>query len=172
MTQLLLMFQGAVRACGLFPVSRHRVISRNAASALSRAAPAVALSCLRVSRNCWCPRNTGTRPQLLRIPLSLSLPPRAPGLHSRASTRNNRGPLAPDFARSGSHDDGTPPPCQHDNCPCCPTVHAAAGILPTETTRVAYAPRLSEAVAPPARLGTFTRFAAFAGQPPTPPILI
>ncbi|MGO9234326.1 MAG: DUF2946 family protein [Methylocella sp.] len=79
---------------------------------------------------------------------------------------------APDFAHSGSHDDGTPPPCQHDNCPCCPTVHAAAGILPADTTRVAYAPRLSEAVAPPARLGTFTRFAAFAGQPRAPPILI
>jgi hypothetical protein len=79
---------------------------------------------------------------------------------------------APDFTHSGSHDDGTPLPCQHDNCPCCPTVHAAAGILPADTTRVAYAPRLSEAVAPPARLGTFTRFAAFAGQPRAPPILI
>jgi hypothetical protein len=76
------------------------------------------------------------------------------------------------FAHAGAHDDGVPAPCQHDNCPCCPLVHAAAGILPTETTRVAYAPRLSEAIAPPARLGTLTRFAAFAGQPRAPPILI
>jgi hypothetical protein len=37
---------------------------------------------------------------------------------------------------------------------------------------VVYAPRLSEAVAPPERLGTITRFAAFAGQPRAPPILI
>jgi hypothetical protein len=77
-----------------------------------------------------------------------------------------------DLTNAGSHDDGTPPPCPHDNCPCCPPVHATAGILPADTTRVAYAPRLSEAVAPPALLGTFTRFAAFAGQPRAPPILI
>ena len=59
-----------------------------------RALPAVASSCLLASRNCWCPRNTGTRQQLLRIPLSLSLPPRAPGLRSRASTRNNQASAA------------------------------------------------------------------------------
>jgi hypothetical protein len=77
-----------------------------------------------------------------------------------------------DFTGAVSHDDGTPVPCQHDNCPCCPPVHAAAGILPPETTRAAYTPRLFEAVAPPALLGTFARFAAFAGQPRAPPILI
>ena len=59
-----------------------------------RAPPAVASSCLLVSRNCWCPHSTGTRPQLLRIPLSLSLPPRAPGLRSRVSTRNNQASAA------------------------------------------------------------------------------
>jgi hypothetical protein len=74
-----------------------------------RAPPAVASSCLLVSRNCWCPRNTGTRPQLLRIPLSLSLPPRAPGLRSRALTRNNQASAARLISPpSRSHDDGTP----------------------------------------------------------------
>jgi len=55
--------------------------------------------------------------------------------------------------------------------PVLPTVHAAPGYACRDNA-VVYAPRLSEAVAPPARLGTFKRFAAFAGQPRAPPILI
>jgi hypothetical protein len=46
------------------------------------------------------------------------------------------------------------------------------GILPQETARTAYALPLSTTVAPPALLGTRTRFAVFAGQPRAPPILI
>jgi hypothetical protein len=46
------------------------------------------------------------------------------------------------------------------------------GILPQETARAAYAPPHSTTVAPPALLGTLKRFAAFAGQPRAPPILI
>ena len=94
MTQLLLMFQGAVRASGLFPTSPTIGLFRETSREAGRALSVVVLSCLRASRNCWCPRNTGTRPQLLRIPLSLSLPPRAPGLRSRASTRNNQASAA------------------------------------------------------------------------------
>ncbi|MDQ6868875.1 MAG: hypothetical protein M3178_10895 [Pseudomonadota bacterium] len=69
-------------------------------------------------------------------------------------------------------------PCHHDDCPfcpcrcCCSHVHAAMGILPQETARAAYAPPLSATVAPPALLGSRTRFAVFAGQPRAPPILI
>jgi hypothetical protein len=78
----------------------------------------------------------------------------------------------PAFAHAGSDNGGSPVPCQHDNCPCCPPVHASAGILPAETTRIAYTPHLSEAVAPPALLGVLTRPTAVAGQPRAPPILI
>jgi hypothetical protein len=77
---------------------------------------------------------------------------------------------APAFAYAGSDDDGTPVPCEHDNCPCCPPVHAAAGILPPETTRVAYTPRLSKTIAPPVFLGALARPAAVNGQPRAPPI--
>ena len=59
-----------------------------------RALPAVASSCLLALRNCRCPRSTGMRPKLLRIPFSLSLPPRAPSLRSRASTRNHQASAA------------------------------------------------------------------------------
>lgn len=76
-------------------------------------------------------------------------------------------------AHGGSQNHGAPAPCcQHDNCACCPSAHSAAGILPSETTRAAYTPRLFEAVAPPVHLGAIARFAAFAGQPRAPPILI
>jgi len=78
---------------------------------------------------------------------------------------------APAFAHAGSDNGGSPVPCQHDNCPCCPPAHASAGILPPETTRIVYTPHLSEAVAPPALLGALTRPAAVAGQPRAPPIL-
>jgi hypothetical protein len=81
---------------------------------------------------------------------------------------------APAFGHAASHDDDTPAPCQQDNCPCCEPVQAAAGILPPETTRAAYAPRLSKTLAPspPAVLGSLTRPTAFDGQPRAPPILI
>ncbi len=77
-------------------VSNHTAIGlfRETPRVPGRAPPAVASSCLLVSRNCWCPRSTGTRPQLLRNPLSISLPPRTPGLRSRASTRNNQASAA------------------------------------------------------------------------------
>ncbi|MGB6176624.1 MAG: hypothetical protein WBF43_09885 [Methylocella sp.] len=73
-----------------------------------------------------------------------------------------------------------PAPCHHDGdcpfcpCPCCCShVHATMGILPQEMARAAYAPPLSTTVvAPPALLGSRTRFAVFAGQPRAPPILI
>jgi len=72
-------------------VSNHTIIgfSRETPREHGRALSVVALSCLHASRNCWCPRSTRMRPQLLRIPMSLSLPPRAPGLRSRDSTQNN-----------------------------------------------------------------------------------
>jgi hypothetical protein len=78
-----------------------------------------------------------------------------------------------DIGHADSSDHGAPPPCQEDNCPCCPPVHAAAGILPPETAYTAYAPLLSKTVAPlPALLGCRTRPVTFDGQPRAPPILI
>jgi len=81
-------------------------------------------------------------------------------------------------AGNGNGGDG-PAPCPHGDCPfcpcpcCCSHVPAAVGILPQEMARAAYAPLLSTTVvAPPALLGSRTRFAVFAGQPRAPPILI
>ncbi|MGA7655838.1 MAG: DUF2946 family protein [Methylocella sp.] len=73
---------------------------------------------------------------------------------------------------SSPHDGGAPAPCQNDNCPCCPFVPAAIGVLPQEAARAAYSPRLATTVTPPALLGLLTRSAGFAGQPRAPPILI
>jgi hypothetical protein len=76
-------------------------------------------------------------------------------------------------AISNSHDGGAPaPPCQHDDCPCCPLVHAAIGILPQEAAWVVFAPLLSTTVAAPLLLGPLMRPVGFAGQPRAPPILI
>ena len=155
-----------------FQPHRHRVTSRNTASAWSRAARCclVLLACL---AQLLVPAQHRHAPAIASHSIVFIPAATSSGLTLASFDAEQSGVrCAPDFAHSGSHDDGTPPPCQHDNCPCCPTVHAAAGILPAETTRVVYAPRLSEAVAPPARLGTFKRFAAFAGQPRAPPILI
>jgi hypothetical protein len=76
------------------------------------------------------------------------------------------------FDHAGSHDDGAPAPCQHDDCPCCPPVHhAAAGILPAEIIHAAYTPLLAKTLAPPpALLGSFTRPTAFEGQRRAPPV--
>lgn len=155
-----------------FHPPRHRVISRNAASAWSRAARCclVLLACL---AQLLVPAQHRHAPAIASHSIVFITAATSSGLKLASFDAEQSGVrCAPDLAHSGSHDDGTPPPCQHDNCPCCPTVHAAAGILPADTTRVAYAPRLSEAVAPPALLGTITRFAAFTGQPRAPPILI
>jgi hypothetical protein len=73
---------------------------------------------------------------------------------------------------SNSDHGKAPPPCQHDNCPCCSLVHAAIGVLPQDSARAIYTPRLSTIVAPPSLLGSLTRFEAFSGQPRAPPILI
>ena len=157
---------------GSFQPHYHRIFSRNATKALSRAARCclVLFACL---AQLLVPAQHRHAPAIASHSIVFITAATSSGLTLARFDAEQAGVrCAPDFAHSGSNDDGTPPPCQHDNCPCCPTVHAAAGILPTETTRVAYAPRLSEAVAPPARLGTFTRFAAFAGQPRAPPILI
>jgi hypothetical protein len=86
-------------------------------------------------------------------------------------------PCAVHGARAGSNGCDGPAPCNHGDCPfcpcpCCSHVYAATGILPQETTRAAYAPPLSAIAAPPAILGSRTRFAAFAGQPRAPPILV
>ena len=82
-------------------------------------------------------------------------------------------------ANDGNGSGGAPCPCcPHGDCPfcpcpcCCSHVPAAMGILPQETARAAYAPPHSATVAPPALLDTLKRFAAFAGQPRAPPILI
>ncbi|MGI8570768.1 MAG: methyltransferase domain-containing protein [Methylocella sp.] len=75
-------------------------------------------------------------------------------------------------AQSGSHNGDAPAPCQHDNCPCCPPVHAAAGVLPQGAVLAAFAPLLAGTVTPPAFLDALKRSAAFAGQPRAPPILI
>jgi len=72
----------------------------------------------------------------------------------------------------GPHDGGAPAPCQNDNCPCCPFVPAALGLLPQEAVRAAYLPLLSATVTPPAHLGSLTRSVGFAGQPRAPPIPI
>ncbi|MGB6327072.1 MAG: hypothetical protein WBG11_15200, partial [Methylocella sp.] len=88
-------------------------------------------------------------------------------------------PCAVHGTRASPNGGDGPAPCHHDDCPfcpcpcCCSHVHAAMGILPQETLRAAYAPPLSTTVvAPPALLGSRTRFAVFAGRPRAPPILI
>jgi hypothetical protein len=87
-------------------------------------------------------------------------------------------PCAVHGTRAGSNGGDGPAPCHHDDCPfcpcpcCCSHVHAAMGILPQETARVAYAPPHSTTLAPPALLGTLTRYETFAGQPRAPPILV
>jgi hypothetical protein len=88
-------------------------------------------------------------------------------------------PCAVHGARGSPNGGDGPAPCPHGDCPfcpcpcCCSQVHAAIGILPQETARLAYAPLpFSTTVAPPALLGTVSRFAVFAGQPRAPPILI
>ncbi len=73
---------------------------------------------------------------------------------------------------SSPHNGGAPAPCQNDNCPCCPFVPAATGVLPQEAARAAYSPRLAATVAPAAVIGSPTRSAGIAGQPRAPPILI
>jgi hypothetical protein len=78
---------------------------------------------------------------------------------------------APASVHAGSQDGGVPVPCQHDDCPCCPPVHHAAGILPAVITHAAYTPLLAKTLAPPpALLGSFTRPTAFDGQPRAPPL--
>ena len=79
---------------------------------------------------------------------------------------------SPAGAQSGSHDGDAPAPCQQDNCPCCPLVHATVGILPQEAAFAGFAPLLAKTVTPPARLGAFNSSPAFAGQPRAPPVLI
>ncbi len=88
-------------------------------------------------------------------------------------------PCAMHGTRASSGGGNGSAPCPHGDCPFCPCpccyshVHAAMGILPQETARAAYAPLpLSAIAAPPARLGSLTRFAVFAGQPRAPPILV
>jgi hypothetical protein len=88
-------------------------------------------------------------------------------------------PCAVHGTRASSNGGDGSAPCHQDDCPfcpcpcCCSHVHAAVGILPPETTRAAYAAPLSAiVVAPPALLGSRTRFAVFAGQPRAPPILV
>jgi hypothetical protein len=88
-------------------------------------------------------------------------------------------PCAVHGTRASSNGSDGPAPCPHGDCPfcpcpcCCSHVPVAIGILPQETARAAYAPLLSATVAaPPALLGSRTRFAVFAGQPRAPPILI
>ncbi len=87
-------------------------------------------------------------------------------------------PCAVHGTRASSNGGDGRAPCHHDDCPfcpcpcCCSQVHAAMGILPQETARAAHAPPLSAIAAPPALLGSSTRFAVFAGQPRAPPILI
>jgi hypothetical protein len=97
----------------------------------------------------------GTRSirELPRILPSSPVPPRAPAW-KKSGVR-----CTTTFDHAGSHDDGTPAPCQHDDCPCCPPVHhAAAGILPAEIIHAAYTPLLAKTLAPPpALLGSFTR---------------
>jgi hypothetical protein len=85
-------------------------------------------------------------------------------------------PCADHGTRARSNGGDGPPPCHHDDCPFCPcpccSLHTAMGIVPQETARAAYAPPRSAIAGPPALLGSPARFAAFAGQPRAPPILI
>ncbi|HUI22656.1 MAG TPA: hypothetical protein VLZ74_16675 [Methylocella sp.] len=77
----------------------------------------------------------------------------------------------------GSHHGDGPPPCDHGDCPscpcaCCAPMHGGTGILPQETVRTTYASLVSGLAAPPALLGSVTRFAAHSSQPRAPPALI
>lgn len=75
-------------------------------------------------------------------------------------------------AHSTSDHGGDPAPCEHDDCPCCPLVYDAIGLLPQEPVRTAYLPLLSTIVAPPALLGSLANAERFSGQPRAPPTLI
>ena len=154
---------------GRFQPSRHWVLSRNAAKGWTRAARCllVVLACL---AELLVPAQHGHAQATVSHSAVLSTAATGSGL---ALANFDEAKSAVRCTRDlDSHDGGSPPPCQHDDCPCCPTVHAAAGILPPETTQAAFSPRLLKAIAPPALLGTLRRFAAFAGQPRAPPILI
>jgi hypothetical protein len=78
-------------------------------------------------------------------------------------------------AQAGSHEGNGPAPCDHNTCPycpCCAPLHAALGILPQDSARLAYAPLFATVSAPPARLRSLARPASFEGRPRGPPILI
>ena len=157
---------------GRFQPSRHWVLSRNAAKGWTRAA-----RCLLVLLACLAQLLVPAQHRHAQPTVSHSTVFTTAATGSGLALANfDEGKSAVRCTLAGgdldSHNDGTPPPCQQDDCPCCPTVHAAAVILPPETTQAAFSPRLLKAIAPPALLGTLRRFAAFAGQPRAPPILI
>ena len=161
-----------VRATGLRP-SQH--FSRSPARGWTRAARCclVLLACL---AQLWMPAQHRHAPGFAAHSM-VPLPPRLRRLRSRASMRVNQAfparCTAPVPAPMAARPRALPPrrlPLLP--CPLLPPVHAAIGILPHETARAAYAPPLSAIAAPPALLGSLARFAAFAGQPRAPPILI
>ena len=154
---------------------RHRVFTRNAASGWTRAAHCclILLACL---TQLLAPAQRGHAPGFASHSTIFATAATGSSL-TPASISGEKSAVGCAYHAS-SHDGNGPVPGDRDNCPCCPCpcccspVHAALGIVPQETARPAYAPRLFESVAPPALLGTFTRSAAFAGQPRAPPILI
>jgi hypothetical protein len=162
-----------VRAAGLRP-SKH--FSRSPARSWTRAARIclVFLSCLALL---WMPAQHWHAPGIAAHSDTATT---GLGLTHASFDAGQSSVPCPLHGARASHNGGDgPAPCHHGDCPfcpcpcCCSHVHAATGILPQETARAAYAPLLSATVvAPPALLGSRTRFAVFAGQPRAPPILV
>jgi hypothetical protein len=164
-----------VRAGGFRPSKR---FSRSPARGWTRAARfgLVLLACL---AQLWMPAQHRHTPGIAAHSMVFDTAATGLGLTLASfDAGRSRVPCAVHGARASPNGADGPAPCHHGDCPfcpcpcCCSHVHAATGILPQETTRAAYAPPLSAIAAPPAILGSRTRFAAFAGQPRAPPILI
>ena len=165
-----------MRAAGLRPSKR---FSRSPARGWTRAARIclVFLACL---AQLWMPAQHRHAPGIAAHSMVHETAASSSGVTPASFDAGQSGvPCAVHGARASPNGGDGPAPCHHGDCPfcpcpcCCSHVHAAMGILPQETARATYAPPLSATVvAPPALLGSRTRFAVFAGQPRAPPILI
>jgi hypothetical protein len=163
-----------VRVGGLRPSKR---FSRSPARGWTRAARIclVFLACLAQS---WMPAQHRHAPGSAAHSMVHEAAAGSSGLTSASFDAGQSGvPCAVHGTHASPNGGDGPAPCHHGDCPfcpcpccCCSHLPAAMGILPHDTARVAYAPPHSATVAPPALLGTLTRYETFAGQPRAPPI--
>jgi hypothetical protein len=163
-----------VRAAGLGPSKRY---SRSSARGWTRAARIclVLLACL---AQLWMPAQHRHAPGSAAHSMVHETAAGSSGVTLASFDAGQSSvPCAVRGTRASSNGGDGPAPCHHGDCPfcpcpCCSHVPAAMGILPQETARVAYAPPHSTTLAPPALLGTLTRYETIAGQPRAPPILV